>query len=289
MNSEYQRILSVLKQQRGIDFSGYRSAMLERRIRLRMQAAGLTRVEDYCAHLRDNPGELDRLLDCLTIKVSRFFRNPLVFEYLARHVLPRLLHKKKKGKDRSIRLWSAGCSLGEEAYSLAILVRELQRQEESSENSVIFGTEIDASALQEAEKGIYAAESLKENKLGLIKRYFTPVGDQAIQRLDGEDAVRFRIVPEIRELVFFSVYDILAPETWAPPESVYGGFDLVSCRNVLIYFEAEQQQRVFAKLHQALIPGGFLVLGESEAPPREYEDRFVRHTDSCRVYRKRCL
>ncbi len=287
MNPEYQRILTILKQQHGIDFSGYRPGMIGRRIALRMQAAGLARVEDYCAHLRDNPGELERLLDCLTIKVSRFFRNALVFEYLAQHVLPRLLHRKKQGKDRSIRLWSAGCSLGEEAYSLAILLKELLGKEDLPESPVIFGTDIDASALEQAKKGVYPAESLKETKLGLSKRYFIPVGDQANQRLDGEDAQRFRIIPEIRELVFFSVYDILAPATWAPPESVYGGFDLVSCRNVLIYFEAELQQRVFAKLYQTLIPGGFLVLGESEAPPREYEDRFVRHTDSCRIYRKR--
>ena len=287
MNPEYHRILSVLKQQRGIDFSGYRPGMVGRRIALRMQAAGLSRVEDYCAHLRDNPGELERLLDCLTIKVSRFFRNPLVFEYLARHVLPRIIQDKSRGKDRSLRVWSAGCSLGEEAYSLAILLTEHLGKEDLSESPVIFGTDIDASALQEAEKGIYAAESLKEVKLGLIKRYFTPVGEQRLQTVQGSEDARFRISPEIRELVFFSVYDILAPETWAPPESVFGGFDLICCRNVLIYFEAEQQQRVFDKLYQALIPGGFLVLGESEAPPREYEDRFIRHTDSCRIYRKR--
>ena len=289
MNPEYQRILTVLNQQRGIDFSGYRPGMIERRIRLRMQTVGRTEPGAYHAMLGDNPGELDKLLDCLTIKVSRFFRNPLVFEYLARHVLPCLVQGKKQGKDRSIRLWSAGCSLGEEAYSLAIVMRELQRQEKLPESPVIFGTDIDASALQQAGKGLYAAESLQEVKLGLLKRYFDPVEAQKPETLVGPDAARFRISPEIRELVFFSQYDILSPGTWAPPESVYGGFDLICCRNVLIYFEAEQQQRVFDKLYQALIPGGFLVLGESEAPPREYEDRFIRHTDSCRIYRKRCL
>lgn len=287
MNPEYRRILSVLKQQRGLDFSGYRPDMIGRRIALRMQAAGLTRADDYCAYLRENPGELDRLLDCLTIKVSRFFRNPLVFEYLARLVLPPMFQARIQGKDHSLRVWSAGCSLGEEAYSLAILLRELLRREDMSVSPLVFGTDIDASALEQAEKGIYPVESLKEVKLGLFKRYFTQVKDQEARTVEGSVSDRFRISPEIRELVFFSHYDILRPGTWAPPESVYGGFDLISCRNMLIYFQPDTQHRVFAKLYQALAPGGCLVLGESESPPQAFQHRFVRYCSCCRIYRKR--
>jgi chemotaxis protein methyltransferase CheR len=275
MNSGLKPILDYLLEKRGFDFSGYHPAMLERRIGQRLTAASCKDFDDYLSYLEKSTDELDKLLDVITINVSRFFRDSLTFELLADRILPAIVLEKARHQDHSLRIWSAGCAMGEEPYSVAILIHELLRKEGLAMNLHLFATDIDATALRGAAKALYPLSSVENIKYRLLTEYFT---------LEGKF---FRLIPEIRDLVTFTLYDMLDKKHRVPPESVFGDFDLVLCRNLLIYFNTEYQETIFAKLHHALAQNGQLILGEAEAPTPNYQRHFSRVVDFSPIYRKR--
>lgn len=267
-------ILDHLLDRRGVDFSGYQPAMLERRVRMRLSVAGCDDFSQYFACLMRDPGEIDRLLDMITINVSRFFRDSLTFELLADRILPALVRDKARVDDASLRVWSAGCARGEEAYSVAILIRELQEKEGRPEKLHFFATDIDANVLLEAGQAVYAPAAMQNVKYRLLNKYFAPCGES------------FCLAPDIRRMVSFSTYDMLDKRCGAPPDSVFGDFDLILCRNLLIYFNLNCQERIFDRLYRALAPGGRLVLGLAEAPPASYQGRFSQVFEYGPIYRK---
>ena len=275
INSSLKPILDYLMEKRGFDFSGYHPAMLARRIGHRVADLNCKDFNDYLFHVKNNPDETDRLLDVITINVSRFFRDTLTFELLADRILPAIVLEKARRQDPSLRIWSAGCAMGEEPYSVAILIHELLRKEGLMMNLHMFATDIDAKILEGAAKAVYPLSSVENIKYRLLARYFTPAGDC------------FRLVPEIRDQVNFSLYDMLDKKHMVPPESIFGNFDLVLCRNLLIYFNTDYQDTLFAKLHHALAPNGILILGEAEAPTLKYQRYFNRITDFGPIYRKK--
>ena len=274
MNPDEQKILEILRESRGVDFSGYRSSMIERRISRKIAASGFTNSKEYFEYLTDHPEEIDRLLNALTINVSRFFRETLTFEYLGDKVLPPILIEKSKDPDASLRIWSAGCASGEEAYSVAILLLELLKKENSRLSVQLFATDIDKDCLSQAQKGFYRKDRLKGIKYGLIEKYFIHRGEW------------FELTPEIRNMVSFSVFNLLDSQSLVPPESVYGDFDLILCRNVLIFFNLEIQDQVFQRLYRSLIKGGILVLGEAETPSVKFKHYFHQMNECCHIYRK---
>jgi len=268
-------ILDYLMEKRGFDFSGYHPAMLERRIGQRLTATSCKNFSEYFSCLQQNADELDRLLDVITINVSRFFRDTLTFELIADRVLPAIVREKTQARDQSLRVWSAGCARGEEPYSLAILIHELLRKEEVAMNLHLFATDIDCGALADAGKALYPLSSVENIKHRLLTKYFTPEGSS------------FRLIPEIKKRVTFSLYDMLDKKRGVPPESVFGNFDLVLCRNLLIYFNTEYQETIFEKLYHSLAKNGILILGEAEAPTTMYRHHFSRVFDFSPTYRKR--
>ncbi len=270
-----EQILGHLLEHRGIDFSGYHPAMLERRVRQRLRVAGCGDMAGYRAYLLDNPGEIDNLLDAITINVSRFFRDTLTFELIADQILPALARAKMSRNEASLRIWSAGCARGEEPYSLAMLIRELRNKEGWPEHVHCFATDIDPKALGAAGKAQYTSQSLKNVKFRLLNKYFSRHGEL------------FALSPEIREMVTFSHYDLLDKAHCVPPESVFGDFDLVLCRNVLIYFSPHYQARIFERLYRALNPKGFLVLGMAETPPENFRGHFQRMFAFSQIYGRR--
>ncbi len=284
MNTAIRDILYCLRADRDLDFSGCRPAMVERRVSQRASLVGCWDFPSYLVYLSKHPDELDKLADVLTINVSRFFRNPLTFEYLASRILPRLIHEKIQQKDLTLRVWSAGCSFGEEAYSIAILIHEILGRENLRFDIRIFATDIDQGALKKARAAVYPCESVKDVKFGLLKKYFVPA--EPGEKGAGTENEYFKLVPEIRDVVSFSTYDILTPQTVAPPESIFGSFDMVLCRNVLIYFNLECQDAILEKLFRTLRPEGYLILGQAEAPTAAYRGFFKRVDDCCHVYQK---
>jgi len=276
MNNSLTSILDYLLEKRGFDFSGYNPSMVERRIGQRVAAIGCKDFGDYLLYVKERSDEIDNILDVLTINVSRFFRNTLTFELLAEKILPTIITKKLENNDESIRVWSAGCATGEEPYSVAIVLNDLLCREELTMNSHIFATDIDSKSLDGAIKAIYPISSVENIKYRLLKKYFT-------QTQSGQS---FQVVPEIRDKVLFSFYDILDKKHKVPPESIFGNFDLVFCRNLLIYFNKQYQETIFERLYQSLSQNGYLILGRAEAPTIKYQRYFKRVFDFSTIYKK---
>lgn len=231
-------ILTILHQRTGYDFRGYRESTLKRRIARRLHASGCPTETTYLDYLLKHPEEDGKLLNDLTIRVTEFFREPEAWEVVATKVIPILCEDVERG--REIKIWSAGCATGEEAYSLAVEFEEAKR------SASILGTDLDEGSLAFAREGIYSEEKLKGPLAPIREKYF-----RRVER-------GYQIASAIRGSVQFQRVDLVGAE--CP-----GTFDLISCRNVLIYFSKELQERVLLKFHEALKPGGFLWLGKAES------------------------
>jgi chemotaxis methyl-accepting protein methylase len=275
MEADLYEIITGINRLRGIDFSLYRESTLQRRLANRMAALGLADLRQYRQRLEEDPLEPERLIETIGVQVTHFFRDPLVFEVLAKSVLPTIIEKKRTNRSREIRVWSAGCASGEEAYSLAILLDLALRKETDPWRTYIFASDINGRALRQASAGIYAREKLLETKLGLIEAYFE------------ETTQGFRVKPFLREHVQFCNDDLVSTQTVAPAESIFGEFDLVLCRNVLIYFEPILQEQVLLKLCRALDACGFLVLGPSETLHPRITGQFKDFDSECRIWQSR--
>ena len=267
------QLLAELNTARGIDFSGYRSNFLKRRIAARMAHTQCDSLSQYLNLIRSDPSECDRLIDTIGINFSLFFRDPIVFEILARTVLPRLLKQKQDARKSEIRVWSAGCAAGEEPYSVAILLNEALKGENNIAYS-IFATDIDRGALKQAASATYPRESLEHTKLGILDKYFAPHGDG------------YRLRPFIRKAVHFSREDLTSPGKLAPAESVFGTFDIILCRNLMIYFKHELKIPILNKLCKSLAKGGYLFLGDSDSISREIKPRLKTIDPGNRIYQK---
>ena len=248
---------------------------MKRRIYKRLVATNCSDIYQYVDYLKHNDSEFDYLLDALTINVSRFFREPFTFEYIGHKILPAMAYEKTYMQNHALRVWSAGCAAGEEPYSIAMLIHELIESEKLNLSINIFATDIDGRALKRAQNGIYDFDSVQNIRYGLLKKYFTLKHEKYI------------IVPKIKNMVTFSFYDMVDKKGFAPPESIFGNFDIVLCMNLLIYFGQQYKNRIIEKLYRSLAVGGFLVLGNAEKLPELYKRFFVRTSDCGSIYRKK--
>lgn len=237
-------ILAVLRDRTGVDFSRYRPATIRRRIRNRMILLGVQSLQTYFTVLRAKHEETPLLLQRLTIKVSRFYRNRVAFDPLRNEVIPHLARQRLT----PIRIWSAGCGCGEEAYTLAMLL------EEAGCPGLVHASDIDPLALDAARRGVYAPEALDELPAELAQRYLEPVA--------GGRYTRYRVRNALRARVRFTHHDLTEAARWPGRNR----FDLVCCRNVLIYLERQVHECTLERLRQSLVDGGYLCLGEAEWP-----------------------
>jgi two-component system CheB/CheR fusion protein len=236
-------ISAILFKQLGHDFSGYKPKTFLRRVRRRMQVRGSATLDEYVAALRKDTDEVTQLFRDLLIGVTSFFRDPAAFAALEEQVIPRVLEG--KGPRDGVRVWVPGCATGEEAYSIAILLREGMDKLRGAPKVQVFATDIDEAALLAARVGRYRSSSLANVSPERLQRFFIP------------DETSHEVTKEIREMCAFSAHNVLHD----PP---FSRLDLISCRNLLIYFGPEFQARVLPIFHFALKPGGFLFLGTSE-------------------------
>ncbi|HET8541849.1 MAG TPA: protein-glutamate O-methyltransferase CheR [Anaeromyxobacter sp.] len=240
---ELGELLGVVAERTGVDLRAQRAPMLARRAAMRLSAAGAGSTSEYLARLRDDLAEPWRLLERLTIKVSRLFRDPGAFAILRERAIPEL--RRRRGA-AELRAWSAGCAHGEEAYGLAILLAG------SGGPWSVLATDVDRSALTRARAGRYAREEAAHVPAELAAEHLLPSGDEV------------RVVPALARNVRFAAHDLASP---APPPGG-GAFDLVACRNVLIYFLPDRQAAVLSRVVDRIAPRGWLLLGETEWPPR---------------------
>ncbi len=229
----------------GHDFALYNEGTLRRRIERRRALAAVT-TGDTAAYL-ERPGndvaERDLRAKDLLINVTRFFRDPKVFDLLARTVVPDLIHNRPR--DQPIRIWIAGCGTGEEAYSLAMIFQEQIAAADSGVKLQVFASDVDPDAVASARDGLYPETIAADVSLTRLNRYFT------------KEDLGFRVVPDLRACVVFTVQDVLVD----PP---FSQIDLISCRNLLIYLQSDARAKVISQFHFALRPGGVLLLGSSE-------------------------
>lgn len=237
------QILELLDASTGHNFIHYKRATVLRRIARRLQVNGLSDLPSYLDYLRANAGESLALLQDLLISVTNFFRDKTAFESLEL-LLPTLL--RDKAEDEQIRVWVPGCATGEEAYSLAMMLAEYVDNHDASMKVQVFATDIDSGAIAFAREGLYPTSIVADVSPERLRRFFVP------------EQGRYRIRKDLRETVLFAAHNLLR-------DSPFSSLDLISCRNLLIYFGNEAQQRVFDTFHFASRPGGILMLGSSEA------------------------
>jgi len=258
-------IIDLLRVKTPHDFTLYKRGTLQRRIerRMAMTAFEISDMGRYLEFLRSDADELDLLAKDLLINVTSFFRDPKVFEVLAEQIIPELI--RNQSADQPLRIWIAGCSSGEEAYSLAMLFREAITASERNIKLQVFASDVDPDAVASARDGLYPEDIKAEVSPERLARFFTREGR------------RYRVVSELRAAVIFTVQDVLAD----PP---FSRLDLVSCRNLMIYLGPEAQVRAVAVFHFALRQGGILLLGGSETVGN-VDGRFAVISKAERLYR----
>jgi two-component system CheB/CheR fusion protein len=244
-DGELAKVLVILRGACGVDFSEYKLTSIRRRLARRMALHRLTTLHDYVQRLRDDRAEAVVLFEDILIHVTSFFRDAEVYDKLGEHVFPEILKQKREGG--AIRIWSAGCSSGEEAYSLVIALLEFLARENASDVPIqLFGTDVSGKSIDEARAAVYSETAVRGVGAERLARFFTRV-----------ESGGYRITKPVRERCAFMKHDLARD----PP---FSKLDLVSCRNVLIYFGPALQKRVLGTLHFALNYPGFLLLGRAE-------------------------
>ena len=245
---DFSRVATFIEQHSGIKTPPSKRLLVEGRLRRRARASGFGSVADYCEHVFADPASLaieaELLVNALTTNKTDFFREPKHFEYLTAQVLPALV----AGGERRLRVWSAGCSTGAEPYTLAMLLDQFCMTRACSYG--ILATDIDTEVLETARRGIYPTHMVEPVPALLRRRYMMAARD---------DRAEIRMVPELRAAIGFGQLNFMDPR--------YGVGDpmhIIFCRNVLIYFDQETQEKVIRRLLDCLVPGGHLFLGHSE-------------------------
>jgi two-component system, chemotaxis family, CheB/CheR fusion protein len=239
----FEELLQYLKRSRGFDFTGYKRASLQRRVDKRMQSVGVSDYVAYVDYLEVHQPEFVALFNTILINVTSFFRDAPTWQYLRSDVIP--AHLDRVPPDRPIRVWSAGCASGEEAYSIAMLLAEQLGDTDFRRRVKIYGTDVDEDALQTARQGVYSASSVDDVPRDLRERYFEAVND------------RFAFRADLRRALIFGRLDLLR-------DAPISRLELLLCRNTLMYFNAETQGQVLERFHFALNERGILVLGKAE-------------------------
>lgn len=242
---ELDDFLYMIRQRLDIDFTIYKTPTILRRLQRRILATDTHNLKGYIDYLSEHPEEYQQIINAFLINVTDFFRDPDLYAYLRQQVLPDLISHARRN-DNELRIWSAGCATGEEAYSLAILVAEALGSELDQFNVRIFATDVDAEAVDFARRGVYPASALTGLSEELISRYFS--------QDDGQYLIRKRV----RILTVFGQHDL-------GQRAPFPRIDMVLCRNVLIYFTPELQQRTLKVFAYSLRDGGYLVLGKAES------------------------
>lgn len=264
-DAAFEALLAKIARERQFECGSYKVRCLKRRIAVRLRARNVATYEDYAALLDTDRREYERLLDALTINVTKFFRNWETYAAIERIVIPALW----SSPDPMLHVWSAGCASGEEPYSLAILFHRYalaRGQEDRLRRLRIVGTDIDRESLESAERATYAESAFVDTPADLRSAYFSP----------GAPAV---VDPQVRSAVHFATHDLIRQP--AP-----SGQHLVTCRNVIIYFDRRAQEQLFQRVHASLVPGGFLVLGKVETLLGETRSLFTAIDARERIFQR---
>lgn len=266
-DEELVNVFRLLQRQTGVDFSSYKSTTFQRRLRRRMALQQCANLGEYIQYLQDDPGKIQALYQDILITVTSFFRDPEMYAALQERVFPLLLQKPNAAS--SLRIWVPGCATGEEAYSLAICILECLQPLLINPTIQIFGTDISDKAIEVARVGFYQETQMENVSVERRNRFFNEVNRG------------YQIKRYVRELCIFARQDLSSD----PP---FSGIDLLSCRNVMIYFKPALQKRVLSFFHYSLKPTGFLILGNSESLG-DTTDMFEVFDSHAKLYTRRSV
>lgn len=262
---EFTELKSLIKKKIGFNCDGYKQAHLKRRLAVRLRANNSESYKDYAMTLLQNDNEPEKLKEALTVNVTELFRNPETFEAFYEVGLPELI--KTKGENTTIKVWSAGCSNGEEPYSIAIMLLEFLGYRASKYNISILGTDIDDDSLENAECGMYKTKQLEKISKERLERFFIKEGDE------------YAVADDLRKIVTFKHHDIISgPRMY--------GFDIIFCRNVTIYFDKDLQEELYMKFYESLNEGGYFLMGKTETLIGKTGALFKPVDIKERIYRK---
>ncbi|MBU0714815.1 MAG: protein-glutamate O-methyltransferase CheR [Verrucomicrobia bacterium] len=261
-------LLNEVFKERHIDFSQYREQLIQRRVATRLRVTKCHSYPEYINFLKHHRPEMDTLLDTLTINVTQFYRDPRVFQAIAEKIIPRLFADEVIEKKEIVRIWSCGCSGGQEATTVLVLISEYLKQDINKPRILIYGTDIDKLSIKKANEGIYEEYEFKDLPAGLKEKYFLSLGNR-----------RFERKKELNPFLYFREQDVVRSE---PVKNV----DLILCRNLFIYFKRELQVQCLEKFYRALNKGGFLVLGLTESLWGDSAKRFTEFDRDNRMYVK---
>jgi chemotaxis protein methyltransferase CheR len=262
-DDEFAAITELLRERRQFDLGQYKDRCIRRRIAKRLRVCRVASVASYLKRLEIDREELDTLMATISIHVSQFFRNPDTYRILEQKILPDLCRRAQTAGRTELTLWSAGCATGEEPYSLALMVDDM-----ASDLSInILATDVSEAVLKTARCGTFEAQRLKEVPPAVLDKYFHA------------DNGHYQIIERVRERVVFQQHNIMT-------DSVYPSADLILCRNVMIYFTREEQERILSRFAETLPINGALVLGRSETMTGNIRSYFQSEFPVERVYRR---
>jgi two-component system, chemotaxis family, CheB/CheR fusion protein len=264
--NDFKKILLLLRNHSGVDFSLYKSTTIQRRISRRMVLNKQDTLEGYTTFLRGHAKELDALYSDVLISVTSFFRNPDAFDVLKRKVFPKILQQRG---DETVRVWVLGCSTGQEAYSIAMALMEAAENAPRARKLQVFATDLNDVLLDKARHGLYAKSLAQDVSPERLRRFFV------------EEEAGYRIVKPLREMVVFARQNVIR-------DSPFSRMDLISCRNLLIYLEPSLQKKAIPTFHYALKPQGFLFLGASESIGT-FTDLFELVDKKHKIYSKKAV
>jgi chemotaxis protein methyltransferase CheR len=253
----------VMNQGTGINFDYYRETYLKRRLKVRLTLTKTHTYSKYMQFLKTNPEEFKRLIDDITVNYTKFFRDTDVYDFLKDTLLPKLIFSSKPW----IRIWSAGCSTGEEPYSLSMLIHEISIKSPKDRRITIYASDIDETVLAKSETGEYNQRAVQGVNEKLLNKYF-----------DGQEK-NYKVKPFVKEIVHFEKQDLMSPP-------LRRNLDLILCRNVMIYFSREIQQIIYGHFYDSLRPGGYFISGKTELISGQAAPKFVDVNPQCRVYQK---
>lgn len=244
-------LLNTLRN-KGLVPETYEETFLQRTLEKRMADCGCDDWAKYEWLLNNNPQEMSKLKECLTVSYTEFFRNQYSFAAIEKILLPLLLKSKSTSRQKELRVWSAACATGQEAYSMSMLFHENVASSSDNLKLRVFGTDVDPAQVALAMKAEYSRTNLNHVTLQRLARWFIQQGE------------RYTLQDTIKENVEFSCFDLLDDELMYPPTSIFGGFDLVFCANLLFYYHIDAQHKILNKVNNSLNESGYLIVGEAE-------------------------
>ncbi|MDW7732984.1 MAG: protein-glutamate O-methyltransferase CheR [Methanolobus sp.] len=266
-DADFALLKSVIKTKLGFNCEYYKDSHFRRRIDVRLRATSSKNFGEYVRLLKEDPDECAVLLETLTVNVTNFFRNSEVYDIVEKEVFPAVIKSKNTGLNKSIKIWSAGCSIGVEAYSIAMLLHHILGNNIKRYNITITGTDIDKASLQHAQSGIYTETEMKDVRPAFVNRYFV------------KDGNKYHVNDELKKMTRFRSHDMISGQKMS-------GFDIIFCRNVTIYFEKELQEKLYMNFYEGLNENGFFVMGKTETLIGPSKDLFKAYNAKERIYAK---